>query len=222
MASKRPQYTGRCMLCKEIVNKRQITHHLKRCLKEHAASGGRTMNLFHIAAEGSHLPMYWIRVELPGASTLDDLDRFLRRIWLECCDHMSCFTIDGQEYSVRPLESILFGPRGRTMTHKIYTILSPGMKFTHEYDYGSTTHLSLRVVGVRNANVESPGITLLARNEPPAWKCCKCGTAATRIRATGWGLDLDGLFCDDCVDDDEDWFLPVVNSPRVGTCGYCG
>ena len=34
---------------------------------------------------------------------------------------------------------------------------------------------------------------------------------------------MDSLFCDDRVGDDEDGnYLPVVNSPRVGTCGYCG
>ena len=51
--------------------------------------------------------------------------------------------------------------------------------------------------------------------------CRNCGKLATRIRAIGWGPDLDNLLCDDCVED-EDESLPVVNSPRMGLCGYCG
>jgi hypothetical protein len=33
------------------------------------------------------------------------------------------------------------------------------------------------------------------------------------------------LLCDDCAADhehDEEMFLPVVNSPRIGMCGYSG
>ena len=221
MAETKRQYPGQCMLCKEILNKGQMTRHLKKCVEKSVAGRGQTMKLFHIIAEGSRLPLYWLHLEVSGAWTLEDLDSFLRDIWLECCGHLSCFTIGGQQYSVRPMEHALFGLREKTMGQKICKVLSPGTKFKHEYDYGSTTELSLRVIGIREAAVKSPDITLLARNEPPAWECCKCGKPATQIRATGWGLDVDSLFCDDCVDDDEEGCLPVVNSPRVGVCGYC-
>ena len=34
---------------------------------------------------------------------------------------------------------------------------------------------------------------------------------------------MDSLFCDEClVGDEEEGYLPVVNSPRTGVCGYCG
>jgi hypothetical protein len=224
MVAKRRQYPGRCMLCNQIVDKSQMTRHLRKCVRQGTQGAGQAVNLFHIVAEGRYLPIYWIHVEAPGGCTLGELDRFLRDIWLECCGHLSCFTIGEQRYSVHPSEDPLFGPRERTMAPKVYSVLSQGMKFMHEYDYGSTTELSLRVAGLRKANAKSPRIALLARNVPPAWLCCVCGKPATRIRATGWGLNLDALFCDDCVaeEDDDDGFLPVVNSPRVGVCGYCG
>jgi hypothetical protein len=226
MVVNRAEYPGRCMFCKGIVNKSQITRHLKKCVREHTQVAGQAMNLVHIAAEGRYLPMYWIHVEIPGDLTLGHLDGFLRKIWLECCGHLSCFTIDKERYSVDPAESILFGWRERDMASEISSVLSAGTKFTHEYDYGSTTELSLRVLGVRTGTVKSPGIVLLARNEPPPWQCCKCGKPATRILAMGWGLNTDALFCDACAEEEgqeEDYgFLPVVNSPRVGVCGYCG
>jgi hypothetical protein len=97
-----------------------------------------------------------------------------------------------------PAEDVLFGPREKT------------------------TELKLRVVEFRERQVNKPDITLLAQNEPPAWECAKCGNPATQIQATGWGLDVDSLFCDACVDDEEEAYLPLVNSPRTGVCGYCG
>ncbi len=111
----------------------------------------------------------------------------------------------------------MFDLEEETMGHKLYKVLSDKSKFQHEYDYGSTTNLKLRVVGIRAATVKKPAITLLARNEPPVFACAKCGKPATQIMASGWGLDLDSLYCDDCSgDEDEEGFLPLVNSPRTG------
>lgn len=168
--------------------------------------------------------MYWMHVEIPGAAVLSVLDRFLRDTWLECCGHLSCFTIKGQRYSVSPTEDdLFFGPREKSMEQKLYKVLEAGMKFTHEYDYGSTTELKLRVVDVGERPIRTSFVTLLARNEPPAWTCSGCGKPATRIRASGWGLDLNSLSCAGCIEDaDQETFLPIVNSPRTGVCGYCG
>jgi len=223
MIAERPQYPGKCMLCNEIINKGQMTRHLKKCVEKRTKTGGRTAKLFHLVIEGTYLPMYWLHVEIPGAMTLEYRDSFLRDIWLECCGHWSCFTIDGERYSVHPMEEPMYGLSEQTMRQKIYNVLGVGTKLQHEYDYGSTTDLKLRVVDIRKSSIKKLGITLLARNEPPVWECAKCGQPATQIQATGWGLDADCLFCDECVENDEDeGFLPVVNSPRVGVCAYCG
>jgi hypothetical protein len=222
MIAETPQYPGRCILCNEVFNKAQMTRHLKKCVAAQTDAGGKAVKFFHLAIEGNHMPMYWLHVEIPGALTLQHLDAFLRDIWLECCGHLSCFTIDGQRYSVHPAEDMLFGPMEETMGQKLYNVLGPGTKFQHEYDYGSTTELKLRVVQFRERQVKKPEIALLARNEAPAWECAKCRKPATQIEATGWGLDTDALFCDDCTGDEEDGYLPLVNSPRTGICGYCG
>jgi len=224
MSDKRRQSTGRCMLCKKSINKGQMTRHVKKCAEQHSEDGGRSMMLFHLVVEGKHLPMYWLHLEMPGAMTLAHLDRFLRDIWLECCGHLSCFTIEGQRYSISPAEDSLFGPREETMNQKLYSVLEKGMTFHHEYDYGSTTELKLRVVDVRKRKVKMPGVVLLARNEPPAWTCARCGKPATRLRSTGWGPDPESLLCAGCgCDEDEECMLmPLVNSPRTGVCGYCG
>ena len=33
-----------------------------------------------------------------GSATLEELDHYLRTIWLECCGHLSQFTIGGMLY----------------------------------------------------------------------------------------------------------------------------
>jgi hypothetical protein len=223
MIAEKPQYAGQCMLCKQTFNKGQVTRHLKKCVAQHQEEAGKPVKMFHLVIEGNHMPMYWLHVEIPGALTLQHLDAFLRDIWLECCGHLSCFTIEGQRYSVHPAEDVLFGTREKTMGQKLYNVLGPVTKFQHEYDYGSTTELKLRVVEFRERQVKKPDITLLARNEAPAWECAKCGKPATQIQATGWGLDMDSVFCDVCIgDEQEEGYLPLVNSPRTGVCGYCG
>ncbi|MBU0676688.1 MAG: plasmid pRiA4b ORF-3 family protein [Verrucomicrobia bacterium] len=221
MIAAKPQYTGRCMLCKEVISKAQMTRHLKKCVEMSTQDAGQVMKLFHLVIEDRYLPMYWLHIEIPGAMTLRHLDSFLREIWLECCGHLSCFTIDGERYAVSPDDDPWSGLREKSMQPKIYSVLAPGTKFDHEYDYGSTTDLKLRVAGVRECAVKKSEIKLLARNEPPIWKCSECGKPATWTKAFGWGDE--GTYCDDCAEDeDEECLLPVVNSPRMGVCGYVG
>lgn len=225
MIASRIQSVGECKVCRKVVDKSQMTRHLKSCVEKNGKeSDSKPVKLFHVVVEGRYASMYWLHLEIPGAMTLKHLDSFLRDIWLECCGHLSAFTIEGERYAVQPAEDMLWGPREKTMQSKLYNVLSPGMKFTHEYDYGSTTDLSLRVVRVRDGEKPKNGIRLLARNQPPEIPCEICGKPATQVcsfciyRGDAW-------YCDDCSSKhecSEEGFLPVVNSPRVGVCGYCG
>lgn len=223
MPATRREDPGCCLLCEAMINKGQMTRHLNRCIEKNLSHRSKGGKLFHLVIEGRRLPMYWLHVEIPGGTTLERLDSFLRDIWLECCGHLSCFAIDGQRYSVHPMTDPLFGVSEQSMGKRVHRVLGPGVKFTHEYDYGSTTELSLRVVGVRDGSTKSREIVLLARNKAPDLRCFTCGKPATQIHASGWGLSLDDLLCRACVgEEDEEQLLPVVNSPRVGVCGYCG
>jgi Zn finger protein HypA/HybF involved in hydrogenase expression len=67
-------------------------------------------------------------------------------------------------------------------------------------------------------------VEILARNETPQIKCDQCEKPATTI-CTECLYDGGGWLCDDCASThgcDEDMFLPLVNSPRAGVCGYTG
>ena len=94
-----------------------------------------------------------MHLEVPADATIDTLDRFLRDTWLECCGHMSEFEIEGTRYSVEPIDF-----DDRFMDVKLKDVLSPGMKFYHAYDFGSTTHLTLKVVArARERDQEQAG-----------------------------------------------------------------
>lgn len=162
-----------------------MTKHLKKCEQRKTTiekqEGKGEIKIFHIMAEGRYLPQYWIHFEMPANATLKDLDNFLRNIWVECCGHLSAFTIDNIRYSSYPLK---------------------------EYDERSMKEK----------------VKLLARNEPPPIKCEICGKTATYV-CSQCRYEGKGWLCDECASKHEcgeEMLLPVVNSPRVGMCGYTG
>src|SRR5579884_3845875 len=52
-----------------------------------------------------------MHLEIPTSEELATLDDFLRAIWLECCDHLSAFRIDGTSYDSEP-EEFVFAEMG--------------------------------------------------------------------------------------------------------------
>jgi hypothetical protein len=204
-----------------------MSKHLDSCLP----SGGdsryppglpfvRKERLLRLVVSGRHAPEYWLHVELPAAATLATLDRFLRRIWLECCGHMSAFTIGRESFFSSGAREL----GGRSLSYPLERVLIPYLQFSYSYDFGSTTELALKVTGEREGLTDGKSVRVLARDDPPDWRCQVCGKPATQICTECSWEGAAGL-CDDCSAEhecDEDLRLPVVNSPRVGTCGYVG
>jgi hypothetical protein len=167
------------------------------------------LKFFHLLVEGHHLPEYWMHLKVSSHARFEDLDNFLRKIWLECCGHMSAFRIGREEVK---------------KSKKLEYVLHPGMRLNYEYDFGSTTELMVKVVSEFKGNIKTGEVGILARNDPPQIKCSNCDHLATRI-CTECIYEDAGWLCDDCAEDhkcDEDMLLPVVNSPRTGVCGYVG
>ncbi|MDP2995818.1 MAG: hypothetical protein Q8N46_11935 [Anaerolineales bacterium] len=229
-----PISTGTCNLCGKDFAKNAITRHLKKCLQEQAAAstGGKTQKTFWINVWGTYLPDYWLHLEVPASAKLADLDQFLRDIWLECCGHLSAFAIGDTRYEldtgmVDAMWKDFFGPSQppKSMNARLYTVLKPGLKFDHEYDFGTTTELSLTVVAEQERADQSKEIRVLARNNPPDIHCAKCGKPATRVCSQCIYEGPKAWLCEQHAERHkcgEDMFLPVVNSPRVGQCGYTG
>ena len=107
-------------------------------------------------------------------------------------------------------------------------VLEPGTSFSHEYDFGDTTELRLRVVSEGYLPEGADSIRVLARNDPPAFPCVRCDAPAARI-CIECAWNGEGFRCLPCQElhlkespSCEDMFLPVVNSPRIGQCDYNG
>ncbi len=213
---------GQCLFCKGTFSKQAMSKHLEACEKRKPSkkASASPQRVFHLLVEGRYAPEYWIHLEAAANATLQDLDGLLRDLWLECCGHLSAFTIAGQTYSSTVMDE--FGDKN--MKVPLGKVLYPKMKFSHEYDFGTTTELTLKVVAERESAVKRGDIILMARNEPPLIVCDVCGKKATQLCSQCIYEDT-GALCGNCANEHdcgEDMLLPVVNSPRVGMCGYSG
>jgi hypothetical protein len=227
------QQRGTCALCGEGVSRASAHKHADHCAPAHDVPAGARQALVQLRATAPGLPAYWLDVEAKAEAKLEALDSFLRRIWLECCGHLSAFTIGGTQYFSRGYEFERpalggFGghrPVERRMSVRLLDALpSVGERFGYEYDFGSTTSLQLKVIGERTGHPRRPAVRLLARNTPPVWPCAVCGEPADAVCAYCLSDDRSAFVCKKhrrrhaCGDDEG--FLPVVNSPRMGVCGY--
>jgi hypothetical protein len=221
---KKPSSSGQCNLCGGDFSKAAMTRHLAGCKEPKVSSGPPAKDQpasFHLLVEG--FPnVYWLHLALPANAPLSKLDKFLRNIWLECCGHMSAFSIGGRRYSGHPMDDM----EERSTDVTAGKILEVGTKFEYEYDYGSTTELRLKVVSLRET-AQKGAVELLARNDAPQIVCSECATGnlATQVCGECSLQEGSGWLCEECAETHEcgeEMLLPVVNSPRVGVCGYGG
>jgi len=215
--AKKPPLNGTCAICKGTVTKKETPKHLQKCLqakeKDEKTAGRKKSpsRIFHLLVEGYGLSgdLYWMHLKALGSARLRDLDSFLRDTWLECCGHMSAFSDEEGDFE---------------MGEKLEDILVPGQKLIYEYDFGSTTELLLTVISEFEGTLKKGKVEILVRNEAPRIKCNQCEKPATNICVDCLNDDQ-GWLCDDCAREhgcDEEMFLPLVNSPRTGVCGYEG
>ena len=213
---------GECRFCHMAFAGGGMGRHLLACTakkeKDEALIGRkRKGNIYHLRISAGSL--YWLHIEMKGASTLNKLDNFLRNIWLECCGHLSQFSIHGVRYSSYEEEDNFWGDAPKSMNIKLDDVLDVKDKFLHEYDFGTPTELDIQVLSIRKGTIDEP-VGILARNDPPVFECEKCERAATQICA----LCMED-YCDNCIKEHncgEDYAMPLVNSPRAGVCGYTG
>jgi hypothetical protein len=202
---------GICQACGARKGKAAMFAHLRDCMPAQVGAGSSRVPdpLLLLRAEARSFPTFWLDVAVKQEGKLKDIDRFLRRIWLECCGHIS-------EFSTGTYHTV-------SMNTKVSEAFARGDRLRYVYDFGSSTELVVRLLDVVNAPSKGT-VRLAARNEPPTWPCDACGTAATAV-CTQCLYEGKGFCCSAHVsshDCGEDMLLPVVNSPRMGVCGYTG
>jgi len=222
--SRKPQSRGKCQYCGEETAKGGMTRHLAKCDKRAQtiqaadSSNQPEETLWQVRVQDGYDKDFWLDLEIRGSASLTALDKYLRAIWLECCGHLSKFTVGG------------WGGYDVGKARKADDVFKRETDLLHLYDFGTTSETEIHVVSSRRgrSTIKHP-ITLMARNNMPERTCMECDQPATHL-------------CMECLiegDLDDDWFLceehaevhphldygepvPLVNSPRLGMCGYEG
>ena len=229
-------YSGIIMMTRHLEsceNRKNFYLDMNKKLNKSEYDNNNKNIVFLLGISSKYYPEYWMFIEVDGKSQLKAIDNFLRETWLECCGHLSSFTIKGSRYESRlgpfPFPDPFFNENTKTMEQSTSNIFEPGMKIDYIYDYGSSTELVLNIISDKSGIISDKNkVKLVARNIELVFKCAKCKKEiATKICAVCiYGKDRNrASFCNNCVNlhkFGEKMTLPIVNSPRSGECGYTG
>jgi hypothetical protein len=201
-----------------------MLRHLRKCLGEISEQQRKSNHFFQLRIEATYIPEHWLDIEIDADKKLSDLDLFLREIWLECCGHMSQFQIGDYHYVMPYDGSFEIWNHEDDMEIPLSEAIGNEIEqFTYEYDFGSTTDLKIRVIERRETKVNK-GLRVLAINELPEWQCAKCDNPAKYLCVYCYSGSGEA-FCAEHKDShgcEDEYYLPIVNSPRTGVCGYDG
>ncbi|MCP4403965.1 MAG: plasmid pRiA4b ORF-3 family protein [bacterium] len=220
--ARRKQTKGACVFCKKEMTRGGMAKHLPSCSQHRkaseAADAGKTkeQGLYRLQVQDAWQGVYWLHLEMNASATLQKLDDYLRAIWLECCGHLSQFSIGGWRGEEIP------------MTKRVEKIFSVGLELTHIYDFGTSSETTIKVVSQRKGRpLSKHPVFLMARNAPPEIPCAECDKPASYLcMECIYELDEPGTLCEQHAEghphDSYGEPMPIVNSPRVGMCGYEG
>ncbi|MCG3120590.1 MAG: hypothetical protein ALAOOOJD_03352 [bacterium] len=213
---------GKCAYCDTEIAKNSVGRHLAACvirqtmIQQAERKKGQSETLYHLRVQDAASSEFWLDLEMRGSKTLKDLDSYLRRIWLECCGHLSQFSIGG------------WGGEEIPQSRRLDQVFKVGRELTHIYDFGTESVTLIKAAGARKGKpTTARPIALLARNLMPECKCIQCKQPAAWL-------------CQECLIEDNVWGtlcdkhaskhphdnygepIRLVNSPRLGLCGYTG
>ncbi len=220
--TRKKQTLGKCIFCGREMTGGGLSRHLSGCTERRKAiekanqKSGASEDLYHLHLKNAWSGEFWLHLEMRGSAKLENLDHYLRKIWLECCGHLSQFSVggwNGEEIS---------------MSKQVKRVFHTDLELTHIYDFGTSSETLIKMVGLRHGKpLTTRPIFLMARNEPPETHCMECGKSASWLCLEClYDFDESGEFCDEHIKEHlhEDYGepVPLVNSPRVGMCGYYG
>lgn len=161
-----------------------IAKHLQTCKKrvDLYEKAEKTEKYFELLLYGAYNKDYWLIIQIKENATLDDLDRFIRDIWVKCCGHLSVFEIDGVSYEREPDDDFGWGEPAKSTNHTLKQVLTTGMIFNYEYDFGSTTEIMVKVLDHYSAQKQNEKVVILSRNNPPEFACSICGNSRSLKR----------------------------------------
>lgn len=217
------QTRGKCYFCGREMTRRGMAKHLETCPKRQETvqavdqKSGEDQTLFHLQVQDAWSGAYWLYQEMTSSAKLKDLDKYLRAIWLECCGHLSQFSVGD------------WGGGKIPMSRRADQVFGPDVELEHIYDFGTSSHTLVKFVGMRKGKpLTKHPIFLMARNDAPEMPCMECDQPASWLCIECmYEFNQSGLLCDRHAEEhphDYNYGPPIalVNSPRIGMCGYTG
>lgn len=225
---------GTCAFCGREVAAAGVAKHLASCparqtaIDKAEASKRKPQPLYHFIVRDAVDGTYWLHLEASAATTLQEIDIYLRAIWVDCCGHMSHFVFGTTRYQELIDGFFALGDQ-KNITTKIGEVFRPGLKGKYEYDFGTPTELRLEVAAVREGKpLTTKPVALLARNLMPAYLCADCGAPATHLCMQCY-FEIGEPGCYLCAEHAKAHACTLYggpkrrfNSPRTGRCKYNG
>jgi hypothetical protein len=216
------QSRGQCAFCGYETTKGSMSRHLATCLQRQERIAGaestkrKPETLYYLRMQDAWGGKFWLDLEVRGSATLQDIDAYLRAIWLECCGHLSQFSVGG------------WGGQKIAKQRRVDAVFHGDLELTHIYDFGTSSETRIKAVGQRDdVPLTTRPMVLMARNVMPEAICDECGQPATRLCMECLiETEAQGTLCEKHASSHEhdEYGEPtdLVNSPRVGMCGYTG
>ena len=212
---------GTCAFCGEEMTRGGMARHLRACPEREAAieaanqTSRKKQAIYHLQVQDAWQGFFWLHLEMNGNAPLAALDSYLRAIWLECCGHLSQFSIGGWRGDEIP------------MSRPARQVFEVGLELTHIYDFGTSSETLVKVADVRQGKpLTVHPIYLMARNHAMEFVCMDCDNPAEWLCMECVYEEKSGMLCEEHAEahphHEYEYMLPVVNSPRMGMCGYAG
>lgn len=198
---------GKCIYCQTLVAEKEMAKHLKAHLKQASHAAPNKSYLAYVNGG----PGMFLYLLVNHQTKLKDIDNFLRKIWLDCCGHLSGF-------------------KPGKMNDLVSDIYPDIKKLNYTYDFGTSTYIEFKIIASYDIE-QKEKVKLLSRNEPLKIMCRSCfKKPAAEICTVHLWEENQGFYCQDCgvkheeeCEDFSDYAkMPLVNSPRMGECGYTG
>ena len=145
-------------------------------------------------------PLYWMVVAVPHGCTLLDVDKLLRRTWLECCGHLSQFF---EAPKCTPVQA-----------------LPVGHKLSYCYDPRGGSYIDIQKLGTVHCCQSVTEPSVMVRSARPMVRCCLCDASRRAVVCAA----CQHTACEPCSQQhacphcDRHQWLPMGDSPRSGMC----
>ena len=163
---------------------------------------------------------YWMYATVPKHFKFSKIDKFLKDYWCECCGHTSSLRLADPS---KPFWSDSY-QKVMKKGAEIGMELRPGMMLNYEYDSGTSTELKLEVISTIFCSTMN--IAVVMQNDTPLFPCVGCNGMNISDRIC---TNCEMKYCPHCSTANHPcnrsrsaFYLPIVNSPRIGKCGYTG